>query len=872
VNNDTVFADPITNFQPNGYYYTTINGTDSLDNKIYFYLSGNGQFRTEGELVCRESNMMDGNGAPLESVPVRDTFWARYSKPLDTNTGLFIWNNPYISKTLWGSGPNVNSKVWAHAETLFVLPDERISLQYGDRVGFNIQVRTAQGLKSSSRTFECSLEKLNFSLKTSNTVDSMGRMRENFGLMEPVIFTVNTPIKNIARVVSMGNTLPPGIMPSCFTIKQDTVIFTPQSIMKSAVIYGFALDVVLSNGIKAFAVCPLQWKAVEGARIVSLDNKMPTGTYRVFTLLNDSLRVTFSLPIDTSARSLLRFRANIRDAGNKFYRSTVTWDSTLTKATIHLVDTLRSADAFAEQGYTEFSPGTRAIPEVTFDCSTPDGIVTSGLGLLQGNIELHSEPGLCVIQSNILNNHSPLTEVLAGELPVTEFNPDSALTVTFNRVLDTTAIVLEAENNRVVIADEGGVYYPCALSFSPDSRTIKIYPRIKMQAGKKYFLRLTQIPAAGIKNALAISKHAGAYTGRAASNALLEKPFVIKNTNITGVKATLLPDSNTFLPAPAKRYGYSAGDSAGAVYSRIVGGENAGSNTKIILRFKEAAWNSFHDDSVGGYQIQAQKIDRSGKATAWYTAEATLPSASFSPIKDGISIVTFSMGSELFFPAFNTQDLDGDGVYYQNKMSIFNDSARILIKIRPFVGDLNYRTPVVGAWSNSISIVDNVAPCDGEFVCGYFCDSISYGGVTVNPTVNWKNTSSSLQIGGYVEILFPEDMDIRGKSPVVSIYYGSFSGAIPQYPITINTALSRWISARNYRCAINIPPGDYTHNADSTGSYFNVNVAGCRDIAGNAIQNYGTDGEKAKLNVDWKNADDQIQGSASVIRRFFLCQ
>jgi hypothetical protein len=203
---------------------------------------------------------------------------------------------------------------------------------------------------------------------------------------------------------------------------------------------------------------------------------------------------------------------------------------------------------------------------------------------------------------------------------------------------------------------------------------------------------------------------------------------------------------------------------------------------------------------------------------------------------------------------------------------MLNDSARILVRIRPCIGDPQSPAIRVGPWSNTLTIVDNVAPCDSEFVTGAFCDSISCGGVMVASTVLWNNQTGIVISSGYIQITLPEDMDIRAKAPGVSLYMGKFQDTLPPLPLTINAAGSRWVNARSYRCAISVPPYDYTHLQDSSGAYFNVSVAGCRDIAGNVIMAYGTDGEKAKTGVNMKDANDQAQGSASVIRRFWLCR
>jgi len=869
VNGDTVFADPVTNFPSVSYVTTTINGTDTAGNRIYLTLSGDASFKTDVSIYLRESNIFDPSGSVVENVPFMDTLWLRFSQQLDTSKGSVVWYDPnnWNAKTIWGDGPAANAEFWVHDSTLFILPDERSKLEYGDRIAFRVQVRTPQGTKSTAQTFQCVLEKLNLYLTYNSTIDSFGRMREDVGVMEPIVLIANQAIHKIDRVSATNGLLPPGINLSSFSLKKDTIIYTPQLAMVSTWQYGFSLDVTLCNGAKVTNAFSPTWKILEGAKVLFVDNKTQEGRYRMLNIVHDSFSVTFSEPIDTSAQTIIPFRAHILDGFNKEYHYTVRWNAQLTKATIYPADTLLMADAFASPGYTNNSPGTRAVASVVFDLTTQKGVGMNGVGLSLGNIELHSEPGLCVCQTNLLQDHPVQTEVVVTQKPVGNFHPDSAIIVSFNRALDTLAIKTETSRQFFVVADESGSYYPCAASFAADARTVRLVPEKRLQAGKKYYLRVSQVPGAGIRNARAVNKHGGCFSGKGTMSILFESSFMVQNPDISSLTVSLLPDSNTALQPGAQRFGYSAGFS----YSRIVGIQNSGSESQLIVRLKEAAWNINHEDSVSGYQVQAQRIDRSGRATPWYPATTTLPTTAYSPFKDGVSITGFMIGNEAFYTTLTSQDLDGQGAFYQNSLSLLNDSARILLKVKPYVGDVNSSNCKPGAWSNAITIIDNVAPCDQNFVTGLFCDSIGYGGVNITSTVVWNNQTGATVSNGYIQLDFPEDMDIRGTAPVVSLYMGRFKDSIPPQPPTFNQNLSRWVSARSYRCAINVPPYDYTHHQDSTGAYFNLSVAGCRDIAGNTIPAYGTDGVKAQTGVNMIEADDKIQGSASVIRRFWLC-
>ncbi len=225
-----------------------------------------------------------------------------------------------------------------------------------------------------------------------------------------------------------------------------------------------------------------------------------------------------------------------------------------------------------------------------------------------------------------------------------------------------------------------------------------------------------------------------------------------------------------------------------------------------------------------------------------------------------------------------TSDLDGNGSFYTNGSSLFEDSSQIQIRVRPFVGEGDPIKHQVGQWSNAITYADNVAPCDSDFVTALYRDYDYRGGVSVNDYVQWNNQGTQKLIDGYILIEFPEDMDITGPAPRVYLFYGTFNGEPPQDSIEINITGSGWLRANVYRCYLGIPLGDYTHGNDSTGVFLNISVAGCRDIAGNTIHTYGSNGTKAKTLpgdpncVNMKDADDQVTGSVSVLKGFKLCR
>ncbi len=868
VSGDTVIAHPVKNFTNNSTVTTRILGVDTSGNKIDIYLNGTKAFRTEYELFCVKTNTHDANGNAVKGFPLNDTMWVKYSKPLDTDIALIEWNNPYTEKKLYGGGVATNSQAWISVDTLFVLPEEQAYLSYGDEVGFRVRVSTPDGLRSASEIFSVFMEDKDVYVTWSNTIDSLGNQREDFGLMENVIVIANEPVKKIDRVsTSSSGALPPGITPSCFTLKTDTIIFNPPIRMIGNTLYGMDFDCTFKNGMKKTNVLGVSWRTVPNVKIVNVNNKSQ-GKYRVFKVLGDSLSVTFSEKIDTSRQAATRFKAHVLDKNSIAYSTLAKWDVSVKTVTLHILDTLPVADEDANPAYTDQAVNTRAITSVTFDLTSAGGVYANNVGLSNGKIEIHTEPGLCAIGANFIQNHTPGAVVTKYEQAQQYLDPSTNLSVTFNRQLDTLAIKSDISDYYFGLANANGTMYPYSISFSDNGCTAIINPASKLNSNKEYYLRIKNVPAAGIKNARAVNKHSGTYSGSATGNSLLVKSFRVTGPIISHLTTALLADDNTIPLVMGDRFGYSAG----FVYDKVVGSSNAGGDNSLILRIQEAAWNSNHSDSVGGYQVQVQKVDKVGNTTPWYFAETTVPTISYSSAKPGINTKSLDITAENFYSLIVSEDLDNEGSFYQNGPSLLNDSTRIKIRVRPYVSDGNSLLGQVGVWSAEAVLADNVAPCDSDFVSLLYCDSLPMGGVRVTSFMIWNNTTLVPITVGYIQIEFPEDMDISGTAPVATVYNGTFGGTLPATPVTTGTAGSGWYSGRIYRCYVSVPPGDFTHGASGMGSYYNVSVAGCRDASGNVIQTYGTDGTLASTNVDKANATDHIPGSASVIKFFQLCE
>ena len=317
-----------------------------------------------------------------------------------------------------------------------------------------------------------------------------------------------------------------------------------------------------------------------------------------------------------------------------------------------------------------------------------------------------------------------------------------------------------------------------------------------------------------------------------------------------------------------------------------MGANNVITARTIRFRISEVAWNEKHSDSVTGYHVQVQKIDREGNTTNWYGYENKILSVTRTAFNEQTGQnhdVSIDLSSSSFYSNFLTSDGDGSGSDFLNGANLFNDSSQILLRIRPYIGKGDPVRNEVGSWSDPLILVDNTAPCDSDFVTGLYCNDLQKGGVQILENVSFNNaTGLKTQDTGYVEVVFPEDMDPTGPAPTISFFYGPFGGVNPSAELRAipqSSNKSRWINGRKYRIYISVPVFDYTcSDAVNEGAYYNISVAGCRDASGNSIQTYGTNGSVASddilqndraLQSTAKNA--QIQGSNSVAKGFITC-
>ncbi len=882
-NGDTICASPKIKFPYNSNVEVQIEGTDINGNKISINLNGSQVFTTEEEIEAMESNTWTSSKDFAADFNLYDTLWVKYPGKLDSLMAAVKWQSPGVAKKLFGTGPSTNVISWINEDTLFVVPDSRIQIGWGDTVGFSVSVSLEDGRKTKTETFAVITKSQTFSSLWSNTIDDFGNERIDFGLSENVLIKTSHPVLSVDKVYKMSDNsvdLPEDIYKDDFKINSDTIIFKPSLKYKTGTRYGFLLDVTLTNGMKLKRVLGTTWETREPTKIISANTHDAFGIYRPFKVYGDTFSVRFSQPIDTSVSAPVQFSVTLISSDySKLVNSSIEVDSTGTVALIRILDTLATANAFAVEGYIYNSSVTRSVRDVKFNFTTRDGEVALDKKMDGKNIEIHTEPGLCAINSNLLESHKSTASIESNETARQLFNPDSMLYVTFNREVD-TAIMNQFDNKYfIALYDYDDLMIDVSLSYSIDLKTIFIEPAIRLNASNRYYLEIKKIPALSISGSKGISSHSGIYNGKGYRNRLLSSAFNIASPLISNKKSDCYDEKISFAGVRDDRIACSPGlRDYSYMYDDIVGSGNVQISSALKFRIEESAWNENHKDSVSGYEVQIRKIDRYGVTSQWYNVSDKVESRKYSEGLSPYLSTSISVRNESYYYDLQTDKPDGQAVTYSNYASMFNDSSVIQLRTRPFVGIEGYTNYRTGSWGEPVSISDNVAPCDSDFVTMLYCDNQYYGGVTVNEYVDFSNTSNDIVASGYIEVKFPEDMDVTGPSPKITFYYGTFENDTTiTMPLTTIDVISTWYSARIYRAYIAVPPGDYSNNNDGTGAFFNVSVAGCKDLSGIEIDTYGTDGIQAvsdlsvEERVNMADITDQIKGSSSLILGFKRC-
>lgn len=892
---DTIFVRPTTDLA----YSTT--ETVQLQGKtrdgLVFTINNNGTktFTTQASVFVVATNTRDVTGSSTTNFPIYGTMWVKFSEPLNTDASTVIWGSGLSAANvkLYGdlTKNTYNAAVRISGYTLFVTPQRAlVSITYGTTVGFIAKVLTVSGKYFSAGTdFKATVANNDLFIASTNAKDNLGNWRIDVGLRDTIMVVSSVKLSAIKALTSpnagLGGSALPSLALDNLVLSQtgDTIRYIPSVTLTAGTTYSMDFTVTRQDGVASGTtnVLPVKWTTVSGVRITSVNNRQG-GLFRPFKVIGDSLVVSFSKAIDTAKTPAAKFIST----GTFATHYTVSWSSDLMTATIKNTDTLAAAPFSAVNPYTS-GAATQVYAAVTFNLTTRDGEVKTALDLPSGtdHIQIHTEYGLSAVDVNYLKIHdltAPIVATTAVSGITDSFALNGAIAVVFNRAVDTAVIKADVAQKyfqiyKVATKAAGGavtnVKLDYALSFSTDAKTISIQPVDTFRSGSYYIVNMAAVPGLGIRYApssTGIASGTGAYSIAPYNKTLTNNAFgtiaAPKPATIANLTASMIVDTNTNNaagnPVAGKRKGVTP---AAAVYTNIGyagatnGIANMNTSSGIYVLINQPAWNSHHSDSVDSYAWRARKITRSGSVGGWYYATTRLADVDWNTGFNASTVnatnaqirATVNISGETFSSNLTTAE-NRSG--YSNGTVLFNDSNSIEIQVAA-VKDLDNSAVAgdqpneIGQWSSSLKFVDNIAPCDSDFVGAANCGDAAHGGITVG-AVSWYDTLQAASIratvmdeGGYavVSLTFLKDMD-TSTAPSITVWMGDTTADNPT--TWTKNVLSSWSNARTYTMVVTVPKTDQ-YLTDAHAPYYALSVAGMKNASGAVVQNYGTKGDAA---------------------------
>lgn len=906
VSGDTIIINPVTNLDYGTSYSFDLDGQDADGNSFNVTVPASSNFTTEKNVFVVASNLTNDNGTPKITFSRYGEMWIKFSEPLSTDINDYVWAaynsaQAFIKSPLSSGGTQIigegdaaapNAAITISGDTLKIMPDKRVAIGFDAKVSFNVTIKTTTG---KTATFGAAVQTLplNLFVKTTNTLDSNGIVREDFGAFDEVWVVSSVPIDTILGVNSPATPAAGGVAVVDggalrsrvrLSANGDTIFYVPAAKLASGIKYSLDFNVRLVDeplGTVHSNVLDMAWQVKSGVAITAMNVMTNGSTFRPFKVIGDSLVVTFSKAIDTSATAPTAFTVN----GLGGLATTRTWSNGLRTVTIKNIDTLAGRPySIAANDYT--TNNTTYDYTIDFDVTCTDGEEQSGLdgeNAYVGVLAIKTEQELALIGSNMIPSHVTSAAIAVGETPTDEFAVDGNVTLVFNRAIDTNMIKADAGNlyRNFIQLLENGTTLPLtfALSFSNSGRTVTINPAMDLDYATDYDVLISDIRAIGLSSADDISGN-----GTDVTNSILNvAEFTTEDAppiDISALRVTDLGIDTVKTTTGDKRFGYSP---AGGGYA---GGSYKGASA-LTVRFTELAWNANHDDSISEYQVQVQKAG----SPAWINCPA-IADQGFSNFnsdlrnRNSLSINLTALAAASYNALKTPQRTPS--VDWANGDQVFNYGDSIAVRIRPIIG--SGATPIQqGLWSNVIYFKDNVAPVDST-MCTNFINA-ALGGVTISATNGTPSAVDGVILGlrdgvsatslarvpgtpglfnGYadnsyfiMDLTFPEDMDIAGATkPSLAVYYGSGSVPGSGSNITANSTESKWISSRVYRLVLTIPAVNYTGND----VYTVLSVVGVNDASGVAIQNHGSIGTGATgaNNGNLSTAIDAVRGTRNL--------
>jgi hypothetical protein len=522
---DTLFLTPANQFAYDTSMLVRINAVTTDNEKFDLTLDGNAMFRTEKSPSPIEANFWLQPFIMKGRFSTGQTLWVRFSELLDTSSSSCTWSTSAAAATIYGAGASANATFRINRDTLFVTPDQRLKMTYNSTFGFNVQCRTIDGRYIKFYDFGINTIEDPLRIVWTNTKDGLGKNRIDMGLHDTLkVVSSVSGFKVIGVSVGDSGLIPPGLLLSDVNVRGDTICVLPSLALKSDTTYSVDFDLQFSDGTVRRDVLPLVWSTKNKVTIIAT-NTRTSGMYRPLAAVGDSFTVTFSETVDTGSNAAVIFRVNIKDVTNALKRSIVHWDKECRTATVNVLDTLPTADFDAPAAYTASAVKTRAVESVTFDLITKSGEQVLGCKPEGDPIALHTEKGMCVINTNIISNHDGRVSVEKDFSPTSEFPLNGFVDLVFNRTIDTSGMRTDSLKLHAGLQKTGAVDVPVTISILPDLKTIRITPSAPLETKTQYYVFVKNVPAVGISGAAAINKHGGTFTGKSTVGYLLDRPF-----------------------------------------------------------------------------------------------------------------------------------------------------------------------------------------------------------------------------------------------------------------------------------------------------------------------------------------------------------
>jgi hypothetical protein len=500
-----------------------ITGIDRKGVRFDVILDGDRRFRTRKPLVAVESNTWTTSSSYRPQTGLGDTLWVRFSERLSGDFGDLQWSSTDKSRTIWGRGASENARAWVSAETLFVVPDQRLNIDTTGSMAFKVAVVGISGAQSDPVTVSSEIESVTYSVKWSNAIDARGEFRDDLGTRDSIVVVSSRRISSLLGLASpdLGK-LPPGIQSGDVSLRGDTLVYKPAS-LPAGTVYGLAFDIRSPEGVVYRRALQVRWKTAYRLSILSVDNREGV-EYRRLRSLGDSVVVRFSRPIDTTRL----FAVHMTDARGSVVQVSAKWRPSRDQVVLRNVSPLPLANFGISTTTNASGDSARAVVDVSFDLESVDGERVYGLRPAHDSIRLYVEEGLCAISSNTLKNHAAGFEIGPTEAVVDSFPVDGLVRVGFNRALDTSWIRRNGDSSFANIQASNGSLVPADIRFEDGGRTIVIDPRKPLAAGTAYNVQFVRIPGMSIRNAYAIGRHGGTYSGINSSGFLSSASFTAR--------------------------------------------------------------------------------------------------------------------------------------------------------------------------------------------------------------------------------------------------------------------------------------------------------------------------------------------------------